>query len=167
MATNFLWAAGTSNSGLLNTAFNIMTTELESLGSGSGIISSVNGSSGLFTNSTTAQAIWADIFFFAGNPSITPTAGANLAGWFMTSPDSGTSLELTTVVPARAPDFIIPVPASATNTTSTNLTARTSGIVRVPALQFKVFVQNNLGVTMSTGATTAPFLKMATFAVQY
>jgi hypothetical protein len=104
MATNFLWNAGTSNNGLLTSAITLMSTELESIASAAVIVSSVGGSSGLFTNSNTAQAIWADLFYYPGNAGCTPTAGANMSGWFLTSPDGGTTFESATVAPARPPD---------------------------------------------------------------
>jgi len=167
MPTNFLWQAGTGNSGLLVSSFTIVSTELKSLASGTVVVSSVNGSSGLFTNSNTGQAIWADVFFYAGNPAVTPTAGANVAGWWLTSPDSGVTFENTTLVPARAPDFIIPLGTVTTNTASTIASGRSSGIVRVPALQTKVLIHFNLGVTMSAGGTTSPFITVSAYAVQY
>jgi hypothetical protein len=134
--------------------------------SGSVIVSSVGGSSGIFTNSNTAQAIWGDIFYYPGNAGCTPTAGGNLAGWFLTSLDGGTTFESQTVVPARPPDFIIPLPASAIGGANT-IVYRSAGIVRVPALEFYVLVQNNAGVTLGAGATTSPSLKLAPYSVQY
>ena len=168
MSTNFLWYPGTSNNGLLTAAVSLMTTEIESLASAAVIVSSVGGSSGVFTNSNTAQAIWADLFFSVGSPGIptnTLAAGANIAGWFLTSPDSGTTFESATVAPPRPPDFIIPFPAA------TALAAlsffKSAGLVRIPALEFKVLIQNNLGQNLGNGATAVPFLKMAPVAVQY
>src|SRR5271166_2369523 len=166
MPTNFLWAPGTSNNGLLTAAITLMTTELESVTSGSVIVSSVNGSSGLFTNSNTAQAIWAYLYYYPGNAGCTPTAGAALSGWFLESLDGGTTFEATTVALARPPDWIIPLPASAIGGANT-IVYRTSTLVRVPALEFKVLAQNNAGATFGAGATTAPSLKMAPVAVQY
>jgi hypothetical protein len=166
MTTNFLWNPGTGNNGLIASAVTLMTTELESIASGSVIISSVNGSSGPFTNSNTAQAIWADLFYYPGNAGCTPTAGANMSGWWLTSLDGGTTFESTTVAPARQPDWVIPLPASAIGGANT-IVYRTAGIIRVPALAFKILVQNNAGVTWGAGGTTAPYLKMAPYAVQY
>lgn len=166
MPTNFLWYAGSSNNGLLTTAVNLMTTEIESLATGSVIISSVNGSSGVFTNSNTAQGIYADIFYAVGNPGIGTAlnAGANLAGWFLTSPDGGTTYEQTSVAPPRAPDFIIPLPAT---TISASVVYKTTGPIIVPALKFKVLIQNNTGQTLGTGGTTAPYISLAPYAMQY
>lgn len=150
-----LWAPGTSNSGLLATAFNLMTTELNALTSTSVIVSSVGGSSGKFTNADTAQAKWGEIFFFLGTVT-SMTAGGSYAGWFLTSFDSGTTYESQSAVPPRAPDFIIPIDA-----TTGNKTYKAAGLVRIPALQFKVLIQNNSGQTSTATLNT---LKLAPIA---
>lgn len=168
MATNFLWYPGPSaNSGNLIAAFNLMTTELQSITNGSVIVSSVGGTSGKFTSSNTGQGIWGQILWSVGNPGIGTAlqAGACIAGWFLQSPDSGTTLETTTVVPPRPPDFIIPLPATTIAAGAAPFAA--SGLVLIPSLQFKVLIQNNTGQTLGTGATTAPFLKLAPVAMQY
>jgi hypothetical protein len=169
MSSNFLWNQGYSgNNGLLEAAFNLLTTELESLASGSVIVSSVGGSSGLFTNSNTAQAILAELYLMLGNPGIGSalSSGANLAGWFLTSPDGGTTFESTSAAPPRAPDFIVPLPATTITGGSTQL-FKAQGPVILPALEFKVLVQNNAGQTFGNGGTTAPYLKCAPYAMQY
>lgn len=164
MATNFLWYGGVGNNGLLTSVVSFMTTELESLGSSSVTVSSVNGASGQFTNSNTGQGIWADLFFNVGNPGLgTTTSGANLAGWFLTTPD-GTAFEAKNAAPARAPDFVVPVPVGQAAATST---FKSQGLVLIPALQFFVLVQNNLGTAIANGGTTAPYLKAALVAMQY
>lgn len=166
MATNFIWAPGSSNDGLLTTAVSLMTTELQSLTNTSVIISSVNGSSGVFTNSNTGQAMVGEIFWNVGNPGVgsSLSSGANIAGWFLTSWDSGTTYEQTSVAPSRPPDFIIPLPAT---TITASTTYKASGPIMIPALKFKVIVQNNTGQTLGNGGTTAPSLKLAPFAMQY
>ncbi len=163
MATPFLWD-GTSP---LVSAFNLMTTEIESLTTGSVIVSSVGGTSGVFALSATGQAIFGDIFFSFGNPGVGTalSAGANIAGWFLTSPDGGTTYEIATVVPPRAPDFIIPCPATTIGAGVAPFKA--TGLVRLPPLQFKVLIQNNTGQTLGNGSTTAPYLKVAPVAMQY
>lgn len=167
MSANFIWYPGSSNNGLLVSAVTLMTTELKGIANAAVIVSSVGGSSGLFTNSNTAQAIWGDIFYYPGNAGCTPTAGGNLAGWFLTSLDGATTnLESGTTVPPRSPDFVVPLPASAIGGANT-ITYRTIGVVRIPALSFKVLIQNNAGVTLGAGATTSPSLKLAPYAVQY
>ena len=80
MATNFLWAPGTSNNGLLTSAFNLMTTEMNSLASNGTATSSVGGSSGLFTNSNTAQGILAELFLTLGAIGTAVVAGGGVAG---------------------------------------------------------------------------------------
>ncbi len=164
MTTNFLWNAGTSNNGLIVSAFNLMTTELESLTNTTLVSSSVGGSSGLFTNSNTAQAMWADLFFNVGSPGIGSalTTGAALQGWFLTSFD-GSTFE-PTALPARPSDFIIPMPA--TTITALN-TYKTAQPVLLPAINFKVLVQNSTGQTFGSGGTTVPYLKCAAYAIQY
>lgn len=152
---NALYAPGTSNSGLLTSAISLQTTELNALANASVIVSSVGGTSGLFTNSNTGQAKVGEIFFTLGTVT-TMSAGANLAGWFLQSPDSGTTLESLTVVPPRPPDFIVPLDA-----TTGNKVYKAAGQVRLPALQFKVLVQNNSGQAFTSTGNT---LKLAPIA---
>ena len=120
----------------------------------------------MVTNSDTAQAVLGDIFLSLGNPGISSamSQGANLAGWFLTSPD-GTTFESTSVAPPRPPDFIIPLPATTVSGGAPPF--RTAGPVILPALEFKVLVQNNTGQTFGNGSTTAPSLKLAPYAMQY
>jgi hypothetical protein len=172
MPTNFLWAAGTA--GLLTPAFNIMTTELEGLAAGALVVSSVNGASGVFTNSTTAQGMLADIFLSLGNPGIGTTGGgyACLSFWFLTSPDGGTTFESTTAVPPRRPNFIIPVSSPGFEEEGQSVAPfRTFWPVVLPAAEFMVMAQNNTGQTIgasgSGGAPIAPYLKVAPYAMQY
>lgn len=169
MATNFLRYPGTSNNGLLTSLLTLMTTELKSVTNAGTAISSVNGSSGLFTNSNTGQAIWGELYFSVGNPAFTAVAGGCLAGWWLTSPDGGTTFEYQTtgasgVTPGRAPDWIIGGPGAVAVPTGSLLK---SGIVRVPALPFKVYIQNSMGNTLGAGTTTGPFLELAPCADQY
>ena len=167
MATNFLWFPGTTNNGLLTSVVSLMTTELESVATAGLAVSSVNGTSGVFTNATTAQGIWAEIFFSVGNPGIGSalTSGACLSGWFLTSLDAGTTFESTSAAPPRGPDFIIPMPATTISAGAPPFKAYSLALL--PALQFKVLIQNNTGQTFGNGSTTIPFLKAAPVAMQY
>ena len=158
MPTNFLYTPGTSNSGLLTSVVTLQTTELNALASGALIISSVGGTSGLFTNSNTGQAIWGELYLTLGAVTAM-SAGANLAGWWLASPDSGTTLEALTLQPPRSPDWIIPLPA-----TTGSATFKSAGLVRIPALQFKVLVMDNSGQSFTATGNT---LKLAPIAVQY
>lgn len=161
MAINFLWQAGTSNSGLVVSSFNLLTTELNSLTNTSLIASSVGGASGKFTNSNTGQAIWGEIFLTLGAISSPLAANPQLNGWFLVSPDSGSTLESKTVQPPRNPDFIVPLPAT---TIGAGSVYKASGLIKLSALQFFVLVQNSTGQTFAASANT---LQLATTAVQY
>lgn len=152
---NALYATGTSNSGNLVAAFSLQTTELNSLANAALIVSSVGGSSGKFTNIDTGQGKLGEIFLTLGTVT-TMTAGGSLSGWFLLSPDSGTTLESLTVVPPRGPDFYIPLDA-----TTGNKTYKAYGQVKLPALQFKVLVQNNSGQAFTSSGN---ILKLAPIA---
>jgi hypothetical protein len=160
VATNFLEAAGTN--GFIATPFNLQSTELNALANGSSAVSSVGGTSGAFTQTNTANAIWGEIAFTAGG-AFTPTAGGYIAGWFLYSPDGGTTYETAasnTDLP-RSPDFIIPLMAAAY--ASGNI-AQASGIVRLPWWTFKVFTVNHSGATLPA---TGNLIKLGPVAIQY
>lgn len=139
----FLWAPGTSNNGLYASRLTLMTTEMNTLTNGSVIISSVNGTSGVFSNSNTGQALVGTVSFVSGASGPTCAAGGNIAGWFLQSLD-GTTFEPTAAVPARAPDFVVALPVAAITSNTFN-----SGVIPLPALKFKVLVQNNCGSSLS------------------
>lgn len=163
MATNFLYFAGTaSQNGLLATSTTLISTEMVSLGT-----SAVALGATTFTSSYTGQGILCDLFLQFGSSVSAPTPGANFAVWFMTSPDGGTTFESTQGFnpgPARSPDALIPISTIAINSSTV---FRSLGMVRAPALQFKVAVQNNLGTTFSSSTAANPTLKLAPYAVQY
>lgn len=171
MATNFLWYSGaTPYNGLVVTALTVLSTELVSLGSSSTVVGSSTTSgtaSGVYTSSMTGQAVWADLFLTCGTSLATgPSLGGNISGWFLTSPDGGTTFERTvsgSPLP-RAPDFVVPTSTQAVTAADT---FRTTNMVRLPALPFKVFIQNNLGVTLPSSATAYSTLKIAAYALQY
>jgi hypothetical protein len=160
MPTNFLEAAGTS--GFIATPFNLQTTELNALANGSYATSSVGGTSGVFTQSSFASAIWCAVHFKAGG-AFTPTAGGYLVGWLLYSPDGGSTFEK--VVSAtdlpRAPDFIIPLLASAY---ATNDLTQSSGIVRCPWWSTKVYLGNRSGAALPA---TGNVIQAGPVAVQY
>jgi hypothetical protein len=165
MTSPFLWGAGSSNNGLYQSALTLMTTELNSLASGSGVVSSAGGLStnGVFNNTLTGQAVLGDVYFNLGG-SATPTAGANIAAWFMTSPDGGTTYEDTTVALSRAPDFIIPVGVHAY--TGGGQVFKSNGVhkVIVPATYFRLYVVGTLGVALPPSGNT---LKLASPTINY
>ncbi len=164
----FLYNPGTSNNGLYVAELLIISTELDSLaGGGSVIISSVNGSSGVFNNSNTGQGLWAILSFTAGVGGTQPTctAGGNLALWFLQT--TGSTYEITTAAPPRAPDAIIPLPTAIL----VDSQVYNSPVIQVPALPFKVLVQNNCaaatGGNFPAYGTTAPKIYMGIFTTIY
>lgn len=162
MATNFLHAAGTN--GFLTTPFNLMTTELNTLTNGSTVVSSVGGTSGVFSQTNTTQGQYGYVWItLGGNFAATPAAGANLTGWFINSTDGGTTFEKSSAVPPRAPDFIIPLNAA---TYAASDVVYASGLVPLPYGSFKVLIQNNAGTSAST-ASSGNILKCGPTADQY
>lgn len=161
MTIPFLWGLGTSNSGLLAALLTLQSTELNSLTNTSVALSSVGGSSGKFTNANTGAAIWGDLFLTLGAIGSALSNGANIAGWFISSADSGSTYEKASIAPARPPDFIIPLPAT---TISAADQFKSAGKVLLPAVQFKVLLQNNTGQSLASSANA---LKLAPISVQF
>jgi hypothetical protein len=161
MTTPFLWGLGTSNNGLLASLLTLQSTELNSLASGSVALSSVGGSSGKFTNANTGAAIWGELFLTLGTIGSALQSGANVAGWFISSSDSGSTYEKSSAAPSRPPDFIIPLPAA---TISAADQFKAAGKILLPSVQFKVLLQNNTGQTFASSANT---LKLAPISVNF
>jgi hypothetical protein len=159
-ATPFLWQPGTSNNGLYAPPLTLMSTELNTVASGSVAVSSVGGSSGVFGNSNTGQVIWAPLVLTLGSTAGAFQTGGNLSCWFLQSLD-GATFESGTAAPPRAPEAVFPLPAAALAGTTTFLS---QGLVRVPALKFKVLCQNNSGQTLNASGNT---VVLAPTAVQY
>ena len=137
---NQLWATGTN--GFITTPFSVLTTELNSLANGNTALSSVGGTSGVFTQSHRQRGM-GQVSFYAGG-AVTPSSGGYLAGWWITKDDnSGYQLTASNADQARAPDFRIPLLNTAY--ASGNL----SGVlVRLPAPDFKVLLRNVSGVAL-------------------
>jgi hypothetical protein len=152
---------------LVVAAVSVITTELNNLASGSAAVSTVNGASGVFVNTIFGQAIWADIFLAVGGPNLAGTiaAGANVAGWFLTTPDGSTYEGTTVPLITRPPDFLIPMPAVTSMAAGSFF--KSAGLVLVPPGQFKVLVQNNAGQTLAPSTTSSPYVKIAPYAMQY
>lgn len=159
-ATPFLWQPGTSNGGLSAPALTLMTTELNSLASGSVAVSSIGGASGVFSNANTGQVIWSPMVLTLGATAGAFQTGGNLSCWFLQSVD-GVTFESISAAPPRAPDVVFPVPASALSATAAFLS---QGLVRVPALKFKILCQNNSGQALNAAGNT---IVLAPTAVQY
>lgn len=159
MATNFLEATGSN--GFLATPFNLQSTELNALGNGNSAVSSVGGTSGVFTQTNWSSGIWGQAHFLAGG-AFTPTAGGYIACWFLYSPDGGSTFEKTvsnTDLP-RLPDFVIPLFASAYAANDISQ----SVFFRIPWWSTKLFVVNHAGVALSA---SGHLIKGASVAIQY
>jgi hypothetical protein len=159
-ATPFLWQPGTANNGLYAPALTLMSTELDSVATGAVAASSVGGSAGVFTNSNTGQVIWAPLVLTLAATAGAFQTGGNLSCWFLQSLD-GVTFESGTVAPPRAPDVVFPLPATALSTTTMFLS---QGLVRLPALRFKMLCQNNSGQNLNAVGNT---IVLAPTAVQY
>ena len=157
MATNFL-----QESGFLVAPFNLMTTELNALASGANAISSVGGTSGVFTQTNFGSGIFGVIHFVAGG-AFTVVAGGYIAGWFLYSPDSGSTFERVTAAldMPRSPDFVIPL---ATGATTTGDVFQSTGLVRLPWWSTKVYVGNRSGIALSA---SGHIIQCGPVAVQY
>lgn len=163
--TPFLWDSGTTNNGLLASYLTLMTTELNTLATAGVIVSSAGGLStnGIFNSTLTGRAQMGDIYLTLASAVTTVGNGANLSGWFMTSPDAGTTFEQVTLAPPRSPDFTIPMPVGLL---VTPFVYKTVGVhkVPIPATYFKIVVQSNAGVSFPASGNT---LKLAVVGLDY
>lgn len=185
MATQFLWSSGSGgagppNTGLTVTAVTLMSTDITSSAGtqGTTLLSSYTAISaislgtsiaGVFASSDFGQAQWADIFITFGTSGGTAAAGANIAGWWLTTPDFTTfeSTNGSSATPlARSPDWIVPL-LSFSSAIFAGSIFKSQSTVQIPALPFKLFIQNNSGVTLFTSATAYPTIKIAPYAMQY
>lgn len=143
MSADFLLDPATN--GFIVSPFNLMSTELNGLSSANSAVSTAGGSSGVFTQTNFANAQKCFVFFEAGG-TFTPTAGGNIAGWWLMSEDGGSHFEKTvtnTSLP-RPPDFMIPLFASAYALGDRSWSA----VCRAPWPSCEVFVVNNAGVAL-------------------
>ena len=162
MPTNFLDAAGVN--GFIATPFPLLSNELNALANNTSALSSVNGSSGVFSSANYAQAIWAQLYLTLGG-SITCLAGDLIAGWFIMSPDGGSTFEITVSAndQPRTPDFRIPFTANAYTSGQIILV---DGITRIPSWSHKIFVMSHIqGGALP--AVNTNIIKAAPFAIQY
>lgn len=167
MATNFLHATGTN--GFIVSPFDLFNNTdaaFDNLANGNTVTSANAGSSGKFNQTNFGSAQYGLIWFTVGDVAFTPTAGGNLTGWFIHSPDGGSTFENTdaNVAIPRPPDFIIPFTAAALNTSDIIFA---SGLVLLPYDTVKVYVQNNSGVTLGNTTTTHAKLTCGPVADQY
>ena len=156
MATDFLTATGTNGfiTSSAVTMFSSGTTTINALTNASLAVSTT-----VFTQTNTAQGLIGYVQVTLGTTWGPATAGGNIAGWWLFSPDGGSTYE--TTLTARPPDWIVPL--------STSLGAAASQVVvsplvNMPWSSFKVLVQNNSGATLGSSSVSATF---QTVAVQY
>jgi hypothetical protein len=161
MPTNFLLAPGTN--GFIATPFNLLSTELNAIINNNSVISSIGGSSGIFSQTNTVDAPQGSIWFSAGG-AFTPSAGGHLDGWFLRSSDGGTTFEknVSNTAPPRPPDFVIPLFNSAY--ASGELAWSSGGVVLLPWESFKVLLFNASGATLPA---TGNIIKLGPVALQY
>lgn len=162
-ASPFTYAPGTN--GFTTTPFNLLSSELNALGSGVTATSSVGCTSGVCSQTNTGNAIWGSIWFVSGG-AFTPVAGQALACWFLVSSDGGTTFELdvsNTQLP-RAADFTIPLYNSAY--ASGNLAFAQGRRVLLPVESFKIKC-DNLGTSATSLPATGNLIKLGPLEVQY
>lgn len=144
---DFLLDPGTS--GFIATPFNLMTTELNALANTNSALSSVGGTSGVFSQTNFVNGILYEVYFVAGGTISSISAGGCLSGWWCKSTDGGTTFEKTvsnTAFP-RPPDLLIPLDASYSSSD-----IRFGIIASAPWPACKLFVINNSGQSLaSTG----------------
>jgi len=160
MATNFLHAAGTN--GFIATPFallNASDTGMNALASGGAVTSANGGTSGKFNQTNFAAAKKGLLYFNVVTAGFTPTAGGCIAGWWLHSPDGGSTFESLVSTPsatvsavARVPDFIIPLYQGGTALAAGNIIF--SGVIDLPYDTVKCVVQNMSGAAFGAGAHT-------------
>ena len=127
----------------------LLTTELNSLANNTGVLSSVGGTSGVFTSTGYLTAdVQLEVTF-----GTAPTANTTVAIWFLKILD-GTNFEdgSSSVTPTRPPDVIFAVRAV---TTLQRITKR----AQIPAGNFKVLALNNgTGQAMASSSNTVKYL---------
>jgi hypothetical protein len=109
---DFLLDPGTN--GFIATPFNLMTTELNGLVTSDSALSSVGGTSGVFSQTNFVNGMLYEAWLLAGGTISTMTAGGTITGWWCKSTDGGTTFEKTvsnTAFP-RSPDLVINLDAA-------------------------------------------------------
>jgi hypothetical protein len=141
---------------LLGSVTTLLSTELNSLASSSGLtagaISSVGGTSGLFNNTAGGGGLGGYTLgqweLELAAPGGTLTAGTGAFVWLLTTVD-GTNYEdgSASVIPARPADVIIPVRAVST-------TQRIIRVMMMPPGNWYVLVAQNTGQTWASSGNT-------------
>lgn len=136
------------------TAVSLLTTELNSLANNTNVVSSVGGSSGVFDNvqatSNLNAYVRAKVELVLAAYTGTPTASSAVYLWFLKNID-GSNYEDggSSVTPARNPDAVIPVSATASGP------QRVIVECWVPVGLFKVLARNaGTGITFAASGNT-------------
>lgn len=157
---NFIHAVGVN--GFIKTPFQLFTaadTGLNALGNGLKVTSANGGAlaNGIFSQSDFANAQYVLLWLQIVTAGMTPTAGGNLSGWWLNSPDGGATFETmeataSATVPAlgRPPDWTINLYEGGAALAATD--KKFSAIVPAPYPSCKAVIQNNSGVTFGAGA---------------
>ena len=148
VATDYdtVWDAGASGgNGQLAAALTLLSTELNGLAIAALALSSAGGSSGVFTNANTLQAILGVPFLILGGAVEVPATRPTVSLWFLESPD-GSTFESPAAAPARFPDATFQF--TTRSYVSGEPVIAQGRSCRLPALNFKVLAQNNLGVEL-------------------
>lgn len=126
-----------------------MTTELNSLSSGSTATSSVYNSTGVVqpTNLSNYPNGLAELVAGSGSNM---TASSAILGWWLNSVDGGSNYESTAQAQVRAPDFVWVVTASTAQRLFCNYNA--------PLGYAKLCIQNNSGQGLSSSGNTVKLL---------
>lgn len=153
-ATDFLW----EGAGAYGVAVaNLLTTELNSLGSSTGNTLSTLGAAFQNTNAR----IYADVEFLAGGTFSPNSAGAFIELWMLRSLDGGSTYEDggAAVAPGRAADIIIPV------RTGTTITPRSgaAGLILPPGF-YKPIARNQTAATLPASGN---LIRFAMYSEQY
>lgn len=165
---NFLWSIGTGSTIGTIATVTLMTTEFGGVTNSSFCVGATT-----FTSTYSAQGIWGDVYWTEGQIGSTTalSAGANLAGYFLNSLDGGTTFESSSTVPVRAPDFLIPLPATTISGSAPPFKSNGQHAVKFPVVPYKVLLANNTGQTITAsstaGGTGSPSLKGSIVAVSY
>jgi hypothetical protein len=140
----------------LGSVVSLLTTELNSLASSSGLtagaISSVGGTSGLFNNTAAGGGFdgyeWGRYELNLGAPAGTLTAGTAAYVWFLGTVD-GTNYEdgSATVIPARPADLVLPVRAVST-------AQRISVVAPLPPGNWFALLSQNTGQAWNASGNT-------------
>lgn len=153
-SATILTATSTTATGTALRVYNcpgLITGEASAVTNGNTLLSSYyvgnSGTGGVLDQNDFNNALYGDVVFIAGG-AFTPTAGGYIAGWFLESEDQGYNFEKTVsnVALPRAPDFIIPLFASAY---AAGDRAWAKGVL-FPSTPSKVVIQNQAGVTLSS-----------------